>query len=74
MVCGDSRHCTNECEVAQNPTVAHRQMYVVREEGHHATLSLLLRDEIGDLGLDQHTDSSDTEDRPETYNQGMAPC
>jgi len=73
MVCGDSRHFTNEFEVAQNPTVAHRQMYVVREAGHHATHSHRLQDEIGDLRTDPHTDSSDTEDRPKTYNQGMAP-
>ena len=62
----------DECEVAQNPTVGPRQMYVVREAGYHATPSHRLRGEI-DLGMDPHTDSSDTEDTPETYTQGMAP-
>ena len=47
-------------------------MYVVREAGYHATPSHRLRGEI-DLGMDPHTDSSDTEDTPETYTQGMAP-
>jgi len=66
MVCGDSQQSINECEVAQNPTVGHRQMYVVREAGYHATPSHRLRGEIG-LGMDPHTDSSDKEDTTETY-------
>lgn len=47
-------------------------MYVVRGAGHHTTPSYQLLGEIGDLGMDPHTDSSDTKDRPETYTQGMA--
>jgi hypothetical protein len=73
MVYGDSRHSTHECEVAQNPTEGHRQMYVVWGAGHHTTTSHRLRGEIGDLGTDPHTDSSDTKGRPETYIQMMAP-
>ena len=32
-----------------------------------------MRGETGDLGMDPHTDSSDTKDGPETCTQGMAP-
>ena len=72
QVYGGSRHSTHECEVAQNPTDGHRQKYVVRGARHHTKPSHRLQGEIGDLGINPHTDSSDTEDRPETYTQGMA--
>lgn len=71
MVYADSQY-THERQVAQNPTEGHGQMYAVRQAGHNTTPSHRLRGEIGDLGTDLQKGSSDTEDRHQTYTQGMA--
>ena len=39
----------------------------------HTASTHRMRGETGDLGMDPHTDSSDTKDGHETYTQGMAP-
>jgi hypothetical protein len=57
MVIHDNTH---ECEVAQNPTDGHGQLYTVREAGHHATSPHIMWGRTGDLGMDLHTDSADT--------------
>ena len=48
-------------------------MYAVRKAGHHTISTHGTRGEIGNFGIDMHTDSSDTKDGPETYTKGMAP-
>jgi hypothetical protein len=53
------------CEVAQNSTEEHGNLKV----GHRTTWAHRMWGEAGDLGIDQHMDSSD----PETYTQRMAP-
>jgi hypothetical protein len=73
MVHGDSRHYTRECEVAQNSTDGHGQMHAMQKAGHQIKSSHLIRSETGDLGMNPHTDNSDTKDGPETCTQGMAP-
>jgi hypothetical protein len=72
MVYGDSKHPTHECEDAQNLTDGHRQPYTVQEAGHHTAPSHQMQGET-DLGMDPPAKSSDTEDGPKTYTQGMVP-
>jgi hypothetical protein len=72
LVHGDS-HYTHECEVAQNSTDGHGQMYAVHEAGHQIKSSHRMQGETGDLGMDPPTDSSGTKDGPETYTQRMVP-
>jgi hypothetical protein len=71
MVHGNKLHYTTECEVAQNPTDGHGQLYTLREAGHHAASSRRMRIETGDLGIDPRMDSSDTKGGPETLTHGM---
>jgi len=72
MVYCDSQHTTHELKDAQNLTDGHVQLYTVQEVRHHTTPSHWTQREW-DLGIDEPTDSSDTENGPATYTQGMAP-
>jgi hypothetical protein len=66
MVHGDSQDYTHECEAVFNPSDRHGKPYAVREAGLHATSTHRMRGEGGDIGIDMHTDISDTKDGPET--------
>jgi hypothetical protein len=66
MAHGDSPHYTRECEVVFNQSDRHGKLYAVREAGFHATSTHRMRGEGGDIGMDMHTDISDTKDGPET--------
>jgi len=63
---GISPHYTNECEVVFNPSDTHGKLYAVWKAGLHATSTHRMRGEGGDIGMDMHTDISDTKDGPET--------
>ena len=73
MVYDDSRHYTHECDAAQNSTDGRGNLYATWEAAHHTASTDRIRGERRELGMDLHTDYSDTKDGPEKNTEGMAP-
>lgn len=59
--------------IPTNSTEGHGKLYTVREEGHHTTSTHRMWGETGDLGMDSHKVTLDTQHGPETHTEGMAP-